>query len=595
MPAKPFLAVDGEACEGDYVLLCRTGSHPLADLRPGGLHTIAALEFLLQAPKGSLQVCFGLGYDVNQWLRDLPRRQLVELWERNLTYWKDYRIEWVQSKWFSVKAIDGRFAKVSEVFGFFQSSFVAALEGWGIGSPAEIKRMKAARGSFTRSEIERVTRYCEAECALLAELMDRLREASREGGVQPANWIGAGSIANALLRRHGIESHHRYDEEIASDHVAKHEIRGAYYGGRVELLAQGVHRHVASADLKSAYPHAARSLPSLKASKLRKRKTFNAGRHGIWRVRWDLRGRGSGAGASPLAPFPVRHRESIFYPLAGEGFYHTIEVATAIELGYPVEVRYGWVLVGKNIDVRPFDWVPDVYRARARFAAEGNAAEKMIKLGLNSVYGKLAQGEGWLGERPPFQNYFWAGYVTAATRAAVLRMAARCRGPIMIATDGIYAAELPGRGFGRAGALGSWEVGSADRLFAAQPGVYEASTNGRTVAKSRGFFASEVDYGELRRGWETEGVDYVHHYDSTRFYGLGVALQRSDFAVWRQWRTEQRSILLLPERKLANPDGTLSPFPGYLESEPYKPKVSALEKRAEDQLFGVDQPMIVEI
>lgn len=595
MIEKPFLAVDGEACEGDYVLLHRSGAHSLSDLRADGLHTVACLEYLLQPPNGSLQVCFGLGYDVNMWLRDLTRRSLIELWSKNVTYWREYRIEWIPSKWFSVRSTDGRTAKISEVFGFFQSSFIGALESWGIGAPSEIARMKGERGSFRRDQIADVTRYCRAECELLVELMSKLREATKAGHVQPANWIGAGSIASALLRRNQIDPHHRYDEAIASDHVAREEIKGAYYGGRVELLRQGVHRHVGAADLKSAYPAAARELPSLKGARLRKRKRFDPGKHGIWRVRWDMRGSESDNGASQvLAPFPVRHRGHIFYPLAGEGFYHGVEVAAAIELGYPVEVKYGWILYGPHVAERPFSWIPTVYRERARFAAEGNAAEKMIKLGLNSVYGKLAQAEGWHGDRPPFQSYFWAGYITAATRAAVLRMASRTRDPIMIATDGIYAQELPARGFGRRGSLGSWDTGEADRLFAAQPGVYEAASGGRVVAKSRGFFASEVDYDELREGWQTEGIDYVHHYMSTRFYGLGIALMRSDFNVWRRWLTERRSIMLLPERKLSGENGELLPFPGFLESEPYRAKGADREmiEREIERLFAQDQPMM---
>jgi hypothetical protein len=581
------------------VLLCRTGSAPLADLGAGGLHSIACLEFLLRAPPRSLQVCFGLGYDVNNWLRDLPRYCLQELWDSNVTYWKDYRIVWLPERWFEVKSVDGRYAKVTEVFGFFQSSFVAALESWGIGAPAEISRMKAERGTFRRADLERVRRYCESECGLLVELMGQLREACSEAGATPQSWIGAGSIAAALLNRHGVEPHHRYDLEIASKHVAEAEIAGAYYGGRFELLHQGVHRHVQSADLKSAYPAAATELPSLRGARLRRRKRFNPTRHGIWRVSWDLRGI-EGAGGqgpeTPLAPFPVRVNHAIFYPLAGTGFYHGVEVAAALELGYPVKVHYGWVLEGRQTAARPFAWVPEVFRARARFAREGRAAEKVIKLGLNSVYGKLAQGYAFKG-RPKYQSYFWAGYITAATRARVLRLAAACTDPLMIAADGIYAGQLPHRlagGFGRAGSLGSWERGEAERLFTAQAGVYEAVTDGRVSAKSRGFFASEVDYTELRHGFELEGIDYAHHYSSTRFCGLGAALQRRDFNQWRKWVTEPRSLLCLPERKVALPDGRLLPFPGFLESEPYQPKVSLQDARELDRLDGADQPMIME-
>lgn len=589
MTAHPFLAVDGEACEGEYVLLHRSGNSPVTDLRPGGLHTVACLEYLLSAPRPSIQVCFGLGYDVNNWLRDLPRPTLQQLWRTQTAYWNDYRIEWVPKCWFSVKSIDGRYAKVFEVFGFFQTSFVRALEQWKIGAPAEIARMKAQRGTFRRSEIESVSRYCAGECELLAELMTQLRTACGEAGFMPSSWHGAGAAAAALLKRHDVGAHHRHDLDVASDHVAQTYVQGAYFGGRVELLAQGVHLNVAAADLKSAYPAAMRELPSLRGARLVKRKRFNPTRFGVWRVRWAI---DPGAGVV-LAPFPVRVNQSIFYPLAGEGVYHTAEVAAALQLGYPVEVDYGYVLQGRALTERPFAWVAKTYRERQRFVREGRAAEKAVKLALNSTYGKLAQGPSRFTPRPAFQSYLWAGAITAATRARVLLAAAAARDPIMLATDGIFA-----RSFGALGpsrGLGNWEREEVDLLFAAQAGVYEAQRGGQVVAKSRGFFASEVDYSELREGWEAEGPDYVHHYESTRFNGLGSSLSRKDFGIWRQWTTEPRSILLWPERKIAGPEGRLLPFPGYLESEPYQPKLSLIDARALDQLDGMDQPMVLQI
>jgi hypothetical protein len=594
MSELPFLAVDGEACEGDYVLLNRTGSAPLTDLRPGGLHTAAALEYLLQAPRPSLQVCFGLGYDVNMWLRELPKPALRHLWEHNVAYWRDYRLGWVPGRWFEVTAPDRRYAKVTEVYGFFQSSFVRALRDWSIGEPAEIARIeseKAARGTFTRAEIEKVTTYCRSECAMLVELMGQLRDACRQARVVPASWIGAGAMATALLNREEVKPHHRYDLDLASDHVAREVIQGAYFGGRVELLHQGVHHDLAAADLISAYPAAMRELPSLRGARLVKRKRFNPARHGIWKVRWDLRGGAADSEGPLLAPFPVRNKFSIFYPLAGEGHYHSIEVANAIALGYPIEVDYGYVLQGKAIAERPFAWISEVYRARLQLKREGRAAEKAVKLGINSVYGKLAQGYG-LHSRPKFQSYFWAGYVTAATRARVLAAAHAAVDPIMIATDGIYA-----RRFGKLGparGLGNWERGGADKLFAAQPGVYEAERDGVALQKSRGFFASEVDYEALEAGFAIEGPDFNYHYNSHRFNGLGASLARKDFSVWRTWTDETRSIMLWPERKVAGPDGRLYPFPGKLTSEPYKPKLSLTDQRALDQLDGMDQPMVVE-
>lgn len=580
----PFLAIDGEATEDDYTLLACSNGRRVINLERGGLTTKECLDFLLQMPKRHILVCFGLGYDVNNWIRDLPRPALEKLWKENYCYWGDYRIEWVSGCWFKVQHVQGSSVTVHEVFRFFQTSFVRALEAWNIGQSEIIARMKSERGTFKRADIAEVTSYCLQECELLVELMNQLKSVCQEVDMVPRKWIGAGALAGKLLKREGIENHHAYDLDIAPVSVAEDVILGAYFAGRIELLRQGIHSRVNTVDIRSAYPAATTDLPSLDGAKLVHRKRFDPSKHGIWRVSWDL------LPDPPLiTPFPCRKKQSIYWPASGSGWYHGIEVAAAIDSGYPITVHEGWVL--KESGERPFNWIAPLFSERQRLKQEGRAAEKVVKLGLNSIYGKLAQGYGF-NSRPQWQSYFWAGYITAATRASVLRAANNSDNVIMIATDGIFCKRPGVKGSNR---LGGWELGSVSQLFSAQAGVYQGISPGKEILKSRGFFASEVDYDELREGWEIEGPSFVYHYDSKRFMGLGISLMRKDFSVWRTWRTEKRALMLAPERKQIGADGLLTPFPGPLESEPYKPKLTLIEGRALDQMQGIDQPLTKEI
>jgi hypothetical protein len=577
-----FVAVDGEATDQGYALLADSDGRTMTDLRDGGLHTVRCFEFLLRIPKPAIVVCFGLNYDTNNWLRDLPRHILKVLWETHVCYWRDFRLEWIPGRWLAIKDSSGRYVKVHEIWGFFQSSFVKALEDWKIGAPAEIERMKAERGSFKAKDIKKVERYCLHECSLTVTLMDELRAACRDAGIIPRSWIGAGALAMALLGSQEMDEHHVYDLELAPEQVVEDVILGAYFAGRIELCRQGIYHKIKTADIRSAYPSAALMLPSLDCAKLSWRKRFQPGKIGIWHCRWD-------APAAPLGPFPVRHKHSIYYPTKGEGWYHAVEIEAALSLGYPIKVLEGWILRQRDFS-KPFEWIPKVFAKRQQFKDEGLAAEKALKLALNSVYGKLAQGYGF-NSRPRWQNYFWAGMITAATRAKILRVAARCREPVMIATDGIFTAGKLPTGVRDNPVLGGWELGSQAELFAAQAGVYQGISPGKEVLKSRGFFAAEVDYDALREGYESEGAAYVHHYKSRRFLGLGVSLARKDFGVWRSWREETRALMLIPERKGLQGDGVLTPHPGPLESEPYEPKVKLIDQRALDHEQGMDQPL----
>lgn len=576
----PFLAIDGEATDDAYSLIAASNGRRVINLERGGLTTEQCFKFLFQMPKRHILVCFGLGYDVNNWLRDLPRSALERLWQEKHCYWGDYRIEWIPACWFKLQHVSGRTVTVYEVFRFFQTSFVRALEDWGIGSPELITRMKLERGTFRKADIEEVTKYCLAECQLLVELMDQLRAVCREVNIVPRKWIGAGAVAARLLNREGMAEHHAYDTDISNASIFDTAILGAYFAGRIELLRQGLHSAIHTVDIRSAYPSATQYLPSLDGAKLVHRKRFQPDKHGIWRVRWDY-----SQDPPLLSPFPTRIKQSIYWPSAGEGWYHAVEVKAALDCGYPLEILEGYVL--QESGARPFDWIAPLFSERQRLKREGRAAEKIVKLGLNSIYGKLAQGYGFKG-RPEWQSYFWAGYITAATRAKVLRAANASKGVVMISTDGIFC-QQPGVKPGNK--LGGWEFGKINRLFAAQAGVYQGITPERQIVKSRGFFASEVDYDELRSGWEIEGPSYIHYYESKRFMGLGISLMRKDFSVWRTWRKETRALMLMPERKGINESGVLTPHPGPLHSEPYVPKQKLIEGKALDQAQGVDQPL----
>lgn len=592
-PPAPFIAVDGEAISGDYVLLNASQAGHVLNMEPGGLRTRQCFDFLLQLPKPSIPVCFGLNYDVNMWIGGLRTDCLHELWNEHYTYWADYRLEWLPGKWFSIRHVDGRYVKISEVFGFFQTSFVNAAKAWGFQPPAEMQLMKQARGAFTPAQVRKVIRYCEGECTMLVSLMDKLRDACRAADAMPRSWIGAGSIAAPLLKRHGVQDHHVYDLDLAPVQTVEDSVMRAYFGGRVELLAQGIHLGgVQTMDLRSAYPAAATFLPSLAGARLVHRKRYRPdAQHAIWRVRWAL----NPSVSIRAMPFPVRRDKAIHYPAAGEGCYHAAEVRTAMRLGYPINVLEGWELWGGENHATPFDWLAKLYRHRAQLKAQGDPAEKALKLGLNSVYGKLAQGPGYKG-RPKWQSYFWAGEITARIRARVLHALSRSAGPVMVATDGVFARSFDGRMGSRLKPdLGTWEPGSLDWMFCAQPGVYHGSGPDGEIIKSRGFFAREIDYDALRETYEAEGAAGVYEYESTRFVGLGTAIHRVDPSIWRTWKTERRVIALLPQRKIPTVpvDGVsiLRPIPGPISSQPYIPKISLVDAQALDYLQGHEQPM----
>lgn len=611
---RPFIGADGEAVnvkigrgrnarvDHRYVVL-RIGEDELVDR--DGIATKDALDFILRCAntRVGIMVGFAFNYDVNMILRDVPIDTLRELWTNSEVDVEldgmTYSIEWLPSKMFSV-AINHPLtgaritAKIWDTWGYFQSSFVKALQDWRIDDPdGQIARMKDQRADFTLSNLRAIRDYNAAECVLLANLMENVRAALHEADLHPRTWLGAGSIATALMGRHNV------DEHVApprSPHFEEDVLMRAYFGGRTEVFRQGMIGEATAFDINSAYPTAAVGLPSGQGEWKRVRTYDPRIEFAIWRVSWDL------PEETLVAPFPFRVKRAIYYPLRGEGYYHAIEVAAARAVyGDAIRIRGGYAYLPRSSE-RPFEFIPEVYAQRRAYKAEGRAAEKVLKLGLNSLYGKLAQGSGRNGLRPRFQDYFWSGYITAHCRASVLRAIAQAPDAIVaVATDGVMFAGHPDLDVPIGDTLGTWDETRYSELFVAQPGMFCAKSNRKVVRRSRGFFTREINYPALQRAWLRDGADGYLTCRSTRFVGLGTALMRSDFDVWRTWQEGTRMLSLRSSRKHYDDDDyrstlrTLHPpyeaAPGL--SAPYVPKHALVElDEDEDFVQGQEQPLV---
>lgn len=599
-----FVAIDGESFgdeetgEEIYFLMADSTGETL--YRPSGISTVEALDFICDSkarnPK-AVFVAFGLNYDVNMMLRDLTVEQLQELWLNTKVMIGEepnrYHLEWIPSKRFIIsREKDDSRVDVQDVFGFFQASFVKSLEAWDIPDPdGFIAHMKAERGQFKLKYIAEITRYCVGECELLVRLCDKLAASLYEADLKPRSWIGAGSVAAALLRKQKVHEA-KPDEREYSD-AMQEAIYCAYFGGRVEIFLQGVMANVVNYDIRSAYPAEAMGLPDLHGS-WRKTTSYDPDvRFALWLVEWNV------GDEALLTPFPWRHKKEIYYPTNGKGWYHAKEVRTAIAVfGDAIKVRKGYVFTPET-DARPFAFIREVYETRNEAKRLGLASEKAFKLGLNAMYGKLAQGD--YGRRiPPFRSYLWAGAITAGTRAKMLDIASLAPDTVIsMATDGIMFSGDPG--VEESDYLGGWERGEYQELFVAQAGIYWAMKDGEEVQRSRGFFLKEIDFPDLKRGWLEVGPYYVQESDSHRFHGLGSCILHGNMERWRRWIDGKRHLKLYPSRKFYRHDEeparvkrllppTLNPV---TLSGPYIPKGRGIEisPELEDNVMGQEQPM----
>lgn len=655
--AGNFVAVDGEGFNAGAVIdrmvgadnrIYRTQDHEYAFLsasdgselynRTGRLATKQCLDFLLDIKRRdptAILVCFGAGYDMCHMLAfGLDRDDLKALIQGtglgtafgrktldiSLTgdgETHDYRIELRNRKSLSIwrwphgadkfeekRKKDGSKAWVStcvdkavlwDVWGFFQGSFIEAMDTWLPSDPDYlfIKREKGNRNIFVRSEIDTIRRYNAAELRCLVAMMEKVRQAIRDMGLTITRWDGAGAIAGAMLKEYGIKEH-----MAASPPEVFEAARYAYSGGHIEACKIGYYNGlVHHYDVNSAYPDQFRNLPSLALGYWKhSSKTADNTRvpFGFTLVRVEYR-------FTPGLPFyPLFYRQtngSIIYPERGHGWYWfpEFEAATAFVSAFgAIEFRVvEWWHFHTHTNERPFMWIEEKYQQRKAIVEESkrtgipNGAEKTLKLGYNSVYGKAAQQVGARlveGEiKPP--AYFqleWAGYVTSGCRAKLMTAAIqKPHAIISFATDGLFATQPLDLYCPKEKELGAWEYQVHQGMTMVMPGVYWLHEEKKVKGYSRGFdkhTMKEPDF--VHQAWKQRKTDLA--VPSRRLITLGSSLMSDDF-----W--DMRGCFVETTRSLAlNGDNSKRCEISYTTASPHKWMVATQPR---DLLEDYDTPL----
>lgn len=599
----------------------------------GRLSTEQCLDFILSIPPNARAFAFAFNYDLTKILTDCDDATIYKLLRPELRprppgkekfgpkplVWNGYVLNLLGSK-FSVKR-GHRHAVVWDVFKFFQSKFTKALEDWKVGEKAELDRMremKDQRGEFDKLNRADILRYCFDECAKMATLARKLTAAHEAAGLKLKSYHGAGSTASCVLKQMGINKEVRTGPPEMETAVAS-----AFFGGRFENRVIGVIKGpLYSRDISSAYPYQTTFLPCLSCGKwtlTRKRADLESARTAL--IHYTL---GDPPRGMTWGPLPFRTKEgSICFPATSGGGWVWLPEFLAAERAFPhVHFVEAWTY-HTDCDHRPFADIPRLYLERLKLGKEGPGI--VIKLGVNAVYGKLAQSRGI---DPPFQSWIWAGLITAGTRGQILDMLAlhKDRSNLyMVATDGIYTAEnfpapLP-RDTGTNTAehrkpLGGWETKEIKGdMFAARPGIYyplNPTKEELSAIRARGVGRGVVlEYWDrIMTAWQNKemiGEGKRRQLGVTvgnvvRFQGAKSSVGRipnpegnPKFTYTRfldektgrprygQWAVRQVDMTFnpMPKRHSINPDGTLTMrhMPQDMESCPYDRSLLSMDAR----------------
>lgn len=510
--------------------------------------------------------------------------------------------------------------EVFDVHGFFQSSLLKAIGNFpGVVTPDElelIKEGKKARGKFAADDLPMLKRYTAAELKALAKMMELLRSGlkftdpatGQEKHLKITNWWGAGAIAQALLKVYlGPKPRHILgdmskpwlaldaktgivrdnldkDGRYAADALAW--VTHARFGGRIELCKQGVsHKPIYLYDLASAYPSICVTLPSMedgrwlwKANPTRE-EIENSNILSMFKV--TMRRYATDLPFYPL-PFRTESGSIMFPPEIVGGRYQRDEVIGAFKhFDYfngcgrladyglhdgPPELIVSEALffIPGDENSRPLEFIRQLFDMRAEIAIndENDMRSKIIKLGLNSVYGKFAQRVNRPGEPPAYGCLWYAAAITAGTRRKLMEAALTDpSAAIAFATDAVFSTRplpihVPARKI-----LGEWEIKEGSTASFVQSGVYTIrETKGdKTKLKvaSRGFAPKEDEMGaagsfvdaldrdlfvDVPQIWREGGEAFP--FEDQTYIGLGAAVVSPktwpDIGCWKTYNRELR-------------------------------------------------------
>ncbi len=422
------------------------------------------------------------------------------------------------------------YINIQDAIGFYQEPFVKATEslvqnGYITKEQHDIiKHNKGKRDDFVNVPFEQIKTYCGLELEALSKALTVLRDGFDKMDIRLSAWSGSGAAAGAWIKKQKLKDEH-YSPDISSTALTSQQksAHHAFVGGRIELIKQGYapNKKLWVYDIVSAYPAALVRLPSMKDGTwehgegliLSSKSSF-----GDWNmlsmfcVEWNFDHIDGSGLPVPFYPFPyrVKKKGQILFPDRGKAWIMRDELVAGIEwfrVMYPkrdiskcIRIKK-WSRFYPANDEKPFKGIYELFRTRKEMKRLHDIAQKNIKLVINSLYGKTAQGVGSNDGPPSSACPYYAAATTAWCRARLLRFAIRDPHAIVsFMTDGIAStrklhdeahaldANVKPEGDDNA-ELGDWEWKSVAGGFFLMSGLYALlDEDGKAkTTKTRGY------------------------------------------------------------------------------------------------------------
>jgi len=240
----------------------------------------------------------------------------------------------------------------------------------------------------TKEQLNEMVTYNIRDSKISKMYLEFLFDAFGKLGASHKSTIASTSLS--LFRNKYLEKDYfRADIEVLLEHFK------AYYGGRTEAFSRGRIRDYNYYDFNSLYPSVMlNEFPDPNSLRMNYKNTnfYIKNFHGISEVTVYCPNM-----KYPLLPF--RKDKKLVFPTGKfKGWYSHIELRKAVEIGYCIMDVHKTYYYKENC--HPFkEIITDLYNLRLKFKAEKSPMEYVVKILMNSLYGKFAQKftdrDGW--------------------------------------------------------------------------------------------------------------------------------------------------------------------------------------------------------
>lgn len=496
----------------------------------------------------SVIFCWNLDFDVRAILGLIPRMILEELYLMGTLKLEECTLRYIPHKYFRIK-YEGRSYELYDLQQFHNMSLDEASKRYLMEGKTDIDAERIQNDAEYREEnATEILEYCIWDCRITQRLGERFKLLLIRVGLTPRRYFSTGYLAEKYFVKHSRIPmiHFKRVQEFAYY---------SYAGGRFEVFKRGYFEDVYKYDIHSAYPAITAELPDID--------------RGVWRqsVKMDpdsvlafslVRVR---VPHNYIEPLHYRDKYRVLFPSAGNHYrvitkceYELIEEFNLAQLT-PIRT---WNFY-PDTERKPFGIIKGIYKKRVAMKEAGDPLELVLKLIMNSIYGKTIQITMMKEPAPHYAtgNLFlpcYASEITAQTRVNLVRTCLENDlDPIAFFTDAILTTD---KFNGVSNVLGGWGLEKRGECVLLGSGVYGFRDVKGESTKLRGFRTRrDISLFDLLEANATKRVievpqrvvltlgQYLRHYHKYVGVNMNVFLQEHktiniNFDVKRVWERE---------------------------------------------------------